>query len=132
MSTRDPDFETVDDSYEALLGSVPSTLAERREVARATGRESAIDAIERFRQELIHRNPLGLRTQQLVHFAMLIARGEAAAARVHVTAAIKSGATLRDLQGVAETAAVVCGMPGFGLAIELIAGLKKDHPELFP
>ena len=112
-------------AYQDLLGVVPDMLEQRQRLAQITQRESAIDAIENFRNELIHHNPLERHTQQLVHFAMLIACGERAAARLHAAAALKAGATLADLQGVAETAAVVCGMPKFGLVIELISGLDS-------
>ena len=111
-------------AYQDLLGVVPDMLEQRQRLAQITKRESAIDAIETFRNELIHHNPLERRTQQLVHFAMLIASGEKAAAHLHAAAALKAGATLADLQGVAETAAVVCGIPKFGLAIEIISSLN--------
>lgn len=52
---------------------------------------------------------------------MLVAVRAPDAARLHAAGAIKAGATLSDLQGVAETAAVVAGMPGFSLAAEVIA-----------
>lgn len=116
--------EDIQASYQALLGVVPDMLAVRQRLARATGRKAAVDAIERFRDELIHHNPLDRRTQQLVHFAMLVARGEAAPARLHAAGAVKAGASLSDLQGVVETAAVVCGMPGVGVALQAIAALN--------
>lgn len=115
--------DAVDASYRELLGVLPDMVEYRLRLAKATGREVAVEAIERLRSELIHRNPLDRRTQQLVHFAMLIGRGEAVPARLHAAGAVKAGASLSDLQGVAETAAIVCGMPGLGLAIEAIATL---------
>lgn len=119
------DREVILDSYRSLLGTVPNSLLDRLNLAQATGRISAVEIIEKFRDELIHRNPLDKRTQQLIHFAMLVARGEAEVARLHASGALKAGASLSDLQGVAETAAVVCGMPGYGLAVEAIA---HAHP----
>ncbi|MBA5638683.1 carboxymuconolactone decarboxylase family protein [Duganella sp. LX20W] len=122
-TAKDSTPDAIHASYQQLLGSVPDMVSQRQRLARATGRIAAVAAIEEFRDELIHRNPLDRRTQQLVHFAMLIARGEAAPARLHAAGAVKAGASLTDLQGVVETAAVVCGMPGAGLAVEVIASL---------
>lgn len=116
-----PSTERIGRNYEELLGRLPQGLANRAKVAQATGRVDALEAIEQMREELLHRNPLDRRTQQLVHFGMLVALQVRDAARLHALGAMKAGATLSDLQGVAETAAVVAGMPGFGLAIEVIA-----------
>lgn len=124
MNTQAPlTADAVNASYLELLGTLPEMVEYRLRLAKATGREVALEAIERMRGVLIHNNPLDRRTQQLVHFAMLIGRGEAGPARLHAAGAVKAGASLSDLQGVAETAAIVCGMPGFGLAVEAIAAL---------
>lgn len=124
MTSAEPmQFKDVGDSYLELVGQVPPGIADRLRLAQATGRETAIQAIEQMREELLHRNPLDRRTQQLVQFGMLVAMRASDAARLHAAGAIRAGATLSDLQGVAETAAVVAGMPGFSLAVELIAEL---------
>lgn len=115
--------DEVNASYVDLLGALPNMIEYRQRLAIATGRESAVQAIEQMRNELIHSNPLDRRTQQLVHFAMLIGLGAAGPARLHAAGAVKAGASLSDLQGVAETAAIVCGMPGYSLAVESIAAL---------
>ena len=80
----------------------------------------ALGAIEAWREELLHRNPLPRKTQQLVHFALLIGAGLERPARLHAKAALKAGASIRDLFGVAETAAVTGGMPAFSLAVAII------------
>lgn len=129
MTTQNPlTADAVNASYLRLLGTLPGMIEYRLRLAKATGREVAVEAIERLRSELIHRNPLDRRTQQLVHFAMLIGRGEVGPAHLHAAGAVKAGASLSDLQGVAETAAIVCGMPGFGLAVEAIAALDLIPP----
>lgn len=120
--------DAVNASYLELLGTLPDMIEYRQRLAKATGREAAVQAIEHLRGELIHRNPLDRRTQQLVHFAMLIGQGEGGPARLHAAGAVKAGASLSDLQGVAETAAIVCGMPGYGLAVEAIAALGLTLP----
>lgn len=112
--------DAIRDRYRDLLGHVPETVEERLAVADAADRSEAIDAVEAWREELLHRNPLDRRTQQLVHFGMLVAMGEDVPAALHVRGAMKAGATARDLFGVAETAAVVAGMPGFTRAVSHI------------
>ena len=111
------------DDYEALVGALPRNVERRIALARATGRESAIEAIEAMRTELLLRNPLDRRIQQLVHMGMLVALGEDGPAALHAHGALKAGATLADLQGLAETAAIVCGMPGYSRAVAIIDSL---------
>lgn len=126
----DPAFTSaLQQSYDALLGHYPAKVSDRLHLASAVGREQAVMAIEAMREQLITHNPLDRKTQQLVHLAMLIARNEVAAATLHIRAAHKAGATLAELHGVAETAAVVCGMPGYSLAVDLIKPLLAE-PEV--
>ena len=113
--------------YRELLGFVPDNLEKRFDLARMAGRMGSVDAVERFREELIHHNPLDRKTQQLVHLAMLLALGETAPARLHVRGALKAGATPDDLYGVCLTGAVVGGMPLFSLAVDLVHEILKDE-----
>ena len=111
------------EGYEGLVGTMPTNVERRMALARATGREAAIEAVEGMRKELLLNNPLDRRVQQLVHFGMLIALGDDGPAALHAQGAVKAGATLADLQGLAETAAVVCGMPGYSRAVAVIDSL---------
>src|SRR3546814_17329512 len=63
--------------------------------------------------ELLDNNPLSSTTQRLVHFGMTLAVGDATITADHARSAMRAGATLADLHGVCETAAVVLGMPGY-------------------
>ncbi len=124
----DPKFVSLLESrYEDLLGHYPKKLEQRLELASKAGREDAVIAIEALRQQLISNNPLDRKIQQLVHFSMLIARNEHGAAKLHAAAAILAGATVQELHGVAETAAIVCGMPGYSLAVDLISQVLLDQ-----
>ena len=98
--------EDIRANYRDLLGQVPDNIEKRLALAEAADRTDAIAAIETWREELLHRNALDRRTQQLVHFALLIGSGEENPARLHATGALKAGATVRELFGVAETAAI--------------------------
>jgi len=112
--------EDIRANYRDLLGQVPSNIEKRMVLAEAADRTDAIAAIEAWREELLHRNALDRRTQQLVHFALLIGSGEEVPARLHATGALKAGATVRELFGVAETAAITGGMPAFSRAVDII------------
>lgn len=112
--------ETIYNRYQDLLGYVPKNIQQRIELAKLAKHSEAISAIEHLRQTLIHDNPLAPKTQQLVHFAMLIGAGETAPARLHCDGALKAGASVAELFGVCETAAIVGGMPAFSRAINIV------------
>ncbi len=118
--------EEIRANYRDLLGQVPNNIEKRLALAEAAGRTDAIAAIEAWREELLHRNALDRRTQQLVHFALLIGSGEENPARLHATGALKAGATVRELFGVAETAAITGGMPAFSRAVDIITDAIKE------
>jgi 4-carboxymuconolactone decarboxylase len=115
--TRD-DVET---RYVAMFGAVPPAIARRLDTAQMAGRFDAILAIERWRTELLDHNPLPQATQRLVHFAMTLAVGDAGISADHARSALRAGATIADLHGVCETAAVVFGMPGYSRGVAALA-----------
>ncbi len=121
--------EAIRDRYRATFGAVPSAIEQRLGVAEATGRLSAVEVIEDVRQVLLADNALGPRVQQLVHFGQLLALGHSGPGRLHARGALRAGATLTDLVGVAETAMITAGMPAYSLGIEIIAELIGAAPD---
>ncbi|MHB1756172.1 MAG: carboxymuconolactone decarboxylase family protein [Leptospirillum sp.] len=117
----------VRNRYRDLLGFVPENIEKRFTLARLSGKMDSIGAIERFREELIHDNPLDRKTQQLVHLAMLLAQGNRDAAILHVRGALKAGATPAELYGVCETGAIVGGMPVYSLAVDLVHEVLREQ-----
>ena len=117
--------EAIRDRYRQVFATVPPGIEARLAVAEATGRLGAVETIEQLRRVLLADNPLGARTQQLVHFAQLVALGRDGPARLHARGALRAGATPADLVGVAETSLVTSGMPAYALAIEIIAELLE-------
>ena len=115
--------EAIRDRYRDVFAAVPPGIEDRIAVAEATGRLEAVETIEQLRSVLLAGNPLGTRVQQLVHFAQLVALGREGPARLHARGALRAGAELADLVGVAETSLVTSGMPAYALAIEIIAEL---------
>jgi len=117
--------EAIRDRYRQVFGAVPPGIDQRITVAAAAGRLHAVEEIEELRRVVLAGNPLEGRVQQLVHFAQLVALGRAQPARLHARGAMRAGATIADLVGVAETSLVTAGMPAYALAIE-IAGELLD------
>ena len=119
--------EAVRDRYRAAFGTVPASIEDRITVAEAAGRLDAVETIEALRQVLLADNPLGSRTQQLVHFGQLVALGREDPARLHARGALRAGASITDLVGVAETSLVTAGMPAYSLAVAIVAELISDN-----
>lgn len=122
----------VEKRYRELLGFVPDNIKKRSALAQLCGRQASIDAIEGLRQSLIHDNPLDLKTQQLIHFAMLLALGQTDAAQLHVRGALKAGAEPGELYGICETAAIVGGMPAFSRGVEIVYDALIETGRLAP
>jgi 4-carboxymuconolactone decarboxylase len=111
-------------TYRAMLGEVPPHVRERWMVVAALGRPELIEAIEALRTVAIAENPLGLRVQQLVQFGQLLVLGQEGPARLHARAALRQGASLAELLGVAETAFITGGVPAFSLGVRLVDELR--------
>ncbi|MBC8156242.1 MAG: carboxymuconolactone decarboxylase family protein [Bacteroidetes bacterium] len=113
-------MENVEAQYMALFGHVPETVHRRIDLARQAGHPEAIEAVENHRRVLIEENPLPAKYQQLVHFALLIGAGREAPARLHAKGALRAGASVAELFGVCETAAITGGMPAFTMAVDAV------------
>lgn len=118
--------DAVRDRYRDVFGSVPDGIEDRITVAEAAGRLGAVETIEALRRVLLAENPLGARTQQLVHFGQLVALGREGPARLHAQGALRVGASITDLVGVAETSLVTAGMPAYSLAVTIVAELTSE------
>lgn len=106
--------------YEKLFGFIPENIRQRLELASQAEHPEAFEAIEQFRKTLIHENPLERKIQQMVHFALLIGANHSKPALYHAKGALKAGATVREMFGICETAAITGGMPAFTLATEVL------------
>jgi 4-carboxymuconolactone decarboxylase len=116
--------ERLGGTYHAMLGEVPPHVRERWAAVAGLGRPELIEAIERLRAVAIAENPLGLRVQQLVQFGQLLVLGQEGPARLHARAALRHGASIADLLGVAETAFITGGVPAFSLGVRVIDELR--------
>jgi 4-carboxymuconolactone decarboxylase len=117
--------ERLGSTYRTLLGEIPPHVRDRWATLASAGRVASIERIEAMRAQLIANNPLGLRVQQLVQFGQLLVLGSESPARLHAGAALRQGATIADLVGVAETALITGGVPAFSLGVRLIAEVAE-------
>ncbi|MEP9375923.1 carboxymuconolactone decarboxylase family protein [Aquabacter sp. CN5-332] len=122
--TGSPGREAV---YKTLFGHVPEKVQKRWLVQEHLGRAATIDAVEHVRRVAIADNPLGLKTQQLVQFGQLAVLSHADSALLHARAALRAGASLEDLAGVAETALITAGVPGYSLGLRIIETLIEEQ-----
>lgn len=124
--------EVIRDRYRDTFGSIPEGIEDRIAVAEATDRLGSVKVIEDLRRALLAENPLGPKVQQLVHFAQLVALGRAGPAALHARGALRAGASLVDLVGVAETSLVTSGMPAYSLAIGVVAEIARQQTDGTP
>ena len=113
-------MENIRKKYEELLGFVPENIEKRLKLAALSDETDAMEIIEKYREKLIYNNPLDKKTQQLVHFALLIGGMHKEPAKLHAKAALKAGATIKELFGICETAAITGGMPAFSMAVDCV------------
>jgi 4-carboxymuconolactone decarboxylase len=123
------DVDQIRDRYRVTYGVVPPGVDERLRVADAFDRLAVEAAFAALRHRVLHENPLGERVQQLVHFGQLLAVGRSEPARLHARGALHAGASLADLVGVAETALITTGAPGYALGMEIVSELLPNSSD---
>src|SRR5262245_33868364 len=102
-----------------MLGEIPPHVRARWAILVAAGRARTVEAIEELRAVCIKENPLDLRVQQLVQFGQLLVLRAEDPARLHARAAVRLGASVADLIGVAETAFITGGVTAFSLGVRV-------------
>lgn len=112
--------------YRLLLGHVPEHIERRWAVEAKLGRSNTGKAIEILRRQCIAENPLGLKLQQVVQFGQLLVLLREPEATRHAIAALRAGASLKDLAGVAESSLIVAGMQAYSLGLRIIDKLAED------
>ncbi|WP_042380977.1 carboxymuconolactone decarboxylase family protein [Streptacidiphilus melanogenes] len=119
-------LEALRDRFRVTFGAVPKGAEERLTVADTFGRLETEEHFMALRHTVLHDSPLGDRVQQLVHFGQLLALGREGSARLHARGALHVGADLAELVGVAETALITSGAPGYALGIAIVAELLAE------
>lgn len=119
----------IEARYLDMFGSVPANIRDRLKVAEAAGRTDALLVLEEYRRMFLDENALEPRVQRLVHFGMTLAAADRWVVESHARSAMRSGATVGDLLGVCETAAVVLGMPAYSRGVDVLADLLASEEE---
>lgn len=110
----------IEEKYHELFGFIPEGIQNRLDLSERVQRLESIRVIEDMRDQLIYKTSIEKKTQQLIHFSMLIALGEERPAKIHAIAALRAGTSEEELFSVCETAAIVGGMPMFQRAINIV------------
>lgn len=99
------DLVAVWQTYVEMFGAMPPLPAAKFD---ASGRINPqfLRAVETLRTQAFYNAPLGMKTSQLILFAMLLIQGNGAAAH-HAHAARRAGATMEELHAVVELATAV-------------------------
>jgi 4-carboxymuconolactone decarboxylase len=117
--------EELGRAYFDMIGEIPPHVRERWSIIRAAGRPNTVHAIEQLRGVVISDSPLELRVQQMVQFGQLLVLRAEGPARLHARAAMKHGATVQELMGIAETAYLTGGITAFSLGVAVIGELLE-------
>jgi len=113
----------IEAAYRDMIGFVPAKIRTRLQVSAAIDPETQ-QLVERWRLNALTPAALDQKTVQLISFAILLAQGSAAA-KNHAHAAVRVGATNRELHAAAGIANLFRGIAAFNAAGEILA-------ELFP
>ena len=81
---------------------------------------------EELRHAVVEEGPLGRRLSRLVQFGQLLVLGREEAARREAHAAIRAGAGLGEVLGVAELGLIAGGLPAYSLGTAIAAGLRTE------
>lgn len=119
--------QRFDANYVELFGYVSSRARLRWDLAERHGRAETARLLENLLARVVHGNAIGLKTQQLVHFGQLLVLGNRLGAEHHAQAALRAGASVEELLGVAETSLITGGVAAYSMGVEVIAAF--DRPD---
>lgn len=113
--TTSPDYEDI---YTQLIGFVPPRIQHRLAVGRECDPD-LLDMVERLRERAMYPDTMDVRTAQLILFGILLSH-VAPAAEYHGRAAMRAGASKKQMHDVAGLAFLFRGLPAFNLGAEII------------
>ncbi len=122
-----PDLVEVWESYVAMFGSMPPLPAAK---FNASGKINAdfLRSVEDLRARAFYNTPLGMKTSQLVLFAMLLIQGNGAASH-HAHAARLAGASWEELHAVVELATAVGALAPSNNGGNILNALMQQEPK---
>ena len=115
MSKTAADYEKI---YTDLIGFVPPRIKNRVRLGLEVD-PALLDLVETIREKAMYPSGMDVKTAQLILFGILLSH-VAPAADFHGRAAMRAGASKKELHDVAALAFLFRGLPAFNLGAELI------------
>lgn len=119
---KQSEYEAI---YEELIGFVPPRIKNRIRAGLECDPE-ILDIVETIREKAMYPKSMDTKTAQMILFAVLLSH-VSPAAEFHGRAAMRAGASKKELHDVAALAFLFRGLPAFNLAGEL---LNKMYDEV--
>lgn len=113
------------DRYARMFGTLPAGLANRFAVSGALDPDFLL-LHEQLREHVLDNDVLDRATTQLLAFALFLAANQPDAARNHLTAAARLGATRQQIHVVIELVATTSGFWALAVGDSLLATLPAD------
>ena len=119
--TATPPYEDI---YVNLIGFVPPRIQHRLRLERECDSQ-LLDIIETQRDRAMYQDRMDVKTAQMILFAVLLAN-LAPAAKLHARAAMRAGATKKELHDVAALTFLFRGLSALNMASEIINELFDE------
>ncbi len=111
--------------YEELIGFAPPRIKNRIRAGLECDPE-LLDIVENLRAKAMYPDSMDVKTAQMILFAVLLSH-ISPAAEYHGRAAMRAGATKKELHDVAGLAFLFRGLPAFNLAGELLNKMYDEQ-----
>ncbi|WP_221930819.1 carboxymuconolactone decarboxylase family protein [Telmatospirillum sp. J64-1] len=110
--------EEYEEIYNELIGFVPPRIQHRINVGLECDPQ-LLDMVEKIREHAMYPTSMDTKTAQMILFGILLSH-VAPASEYHGRAAMRAGATKKELHDVAGLAFLFRGLPAFNLAAEIL------------
>ena len=120
-----PTQEEYEAIYTELIGFTPPRIKNRICAGLELDPE-LLDLVEKIRGKAMYPESLGTKTAQMILFAVLLSQ-VSPAAEFHARAAMRAGASKKELHDVAGLAFLFRGLPAFNLAAEILNKIYDER-----
>jgi len=126
VSTKE-EYEKI---YTDLIGFVPPRIQQRIRAGLECDPE-LLDMVEKIREKAMYPADMDVKVAQMILFGILLSH-VAPAAEYHGRAAMRAGATKKELHDVAGLAFLFRGLPAFNLAGEILNKIYDEQAAAAP
>ena len=120
-----PTQEEYEAIYTELIGFTPPRIKNRIRAGLELDPE-LLDLVEKIRGKAMYPESLDTKTAQMILFAVLLSQ-VSPAAEFHARAAMRAGASKKELHDVAGLAFLFRGLPAFNLAAEILNKIYDER-----